>query len=78
MVMHQGLIKHFLVRNIDSYGLISVTEEGLEFLKNPHPLMLAEDRNFTETNNNDDDDDDDLTPSAGKPVPVRIRFFCQC
>lgn len=66
MVMHQGLIKHFLVRNIDSYGLISVTEEGLEFLKNPHPLMLAEDRNFTETNNNDDDDDDDLTPSAGK------------
>ena len=65
MVMLQGLIKHFLMRNIDSYGLISVTEEGLEFLKNPHPLMLAEDRNFTETNN-DDYDDYDLKTSAGK------------
>ena len=35
MVIHQGIIRHFLKRNIDSYGLVSVTDEGLAFAAAP-------------------------------------------
>ena len=64
MVIHQGIIRHFLKRNIDSYGLVSVTDEGLAFADAPTELMLAADRSFSEGNADDDDDDD-------APVPVK-------
>lgn len=65
MVIHQGIIKHFLKRNIDSYGLVSVTDEGLAFAAAPTELMLAADRSFSEGNADDDDDDDAPVPAKG-------------
>lgn len=67
MVIHQGIIRHFLKRNIDSYGLVSVTDEGLAFAAAPTELMLAADRSFSEGNADEDDDDDAPVPakSAG-------------
>lgn len=65
MVIHQGIIRHFLKRNIDSYGLISVTDEGLAFAAAPTELMLAADRSFSEGNADDDDDDDAPVPAKG-------------
>ena len=63
-VIHQGLINHLLNKEIESYGLINVTEAGLEFLANPHPLMLTEEREFAE--GDDDDDDVQALASASK------------
>lgn len=65
MVIHQGIIRHFLKRNIDSYGLVSVTDEGLAFSAAPTELMLAADRSFSEGNADDDDDDDAPVPAKG-------------
>lgn len=65
MVIHQGIIRHFLKRNIDSYGLVSVTDEGLAFAAAPTELMLAADRSFSEDNADDDDDDDAPVPAKG-------------
>lgn len=65
MVIHQGIIRHFLKRNIDSYGLVSVTDEGLAFTAAPTELMLAADRSFSEGNADDDDDDDAPVPAKG-------------
>lgn len=65
MVIHQGIIRHFLKRNIDSYGLVSVTDEGLAFAAAPTELMLASDRSFSEGNADDDDDDDAPVPAKG-------------
>ena len=59
-VIHQGLILHYLDKDIDNYGLIFATEEGRDFLEHSHEVMLVEDRTFSE---GVDDDDDD--PSAG-------------
>ena len=59
-VIHQGLILHLLHKDIESYGLISVTARGQEFFENPHELMLTEDREFAEG-----EDDDDDTPAGG-------------
>ena len=63
-VIHQGLINHLLDKEIESYGLINVTEAGLEFLASPHPLMLTEEREFAE--GDDDDDDVQALASASK------------
>ena len=62
-VIHQGLILHLLDKEIESYGLISVTEKGLEFFNSPYPLMLTEEREFVE---GEDDDDDTYGAAANR------------
>ena len=57
-VIHQGLILHLLVKEIETYGLISVTPQGREFLEHPYELMLVEDRTFSADTQDDEDDDD--------------------
>lgn len=54
-VIHQGMILHLLHKDIESYGLISVTEKGLEFYENPYELKLTEDREFAEGEDDDED-----------------------
>ena len=63
-VIHQGLILHFLHKDIESYGLISVTEEGARFAEKPYCLMLTEEREFAE--GEDDDEDMAAVAAAGK------------
>ena len=46
-VMHQGIILHLLDKEIETYGLISVTPQGEEFYRNPQRLELVEDRVFS-------------------------------
>ena len=60
-VIHQGLVLHLLHKDIESYGLIFTTDEGISFLKEPYELMLTEDREFS-----DGVDDDDDTAAAAK------------
>ncbi len=58
-VIHQGLVLHLLYKDIESYGLISVTDLGREFFAEPCELMLTEDREFA-----DGEDDDEETAAA--------------
>lgn len=62
-VIRQGLVLHLLDKDIERYGLITVTPEGMEFYEKPYKLMLTEDREFVE---GEDDDDDDIPAGAGK------------
>ena len=59
-VIHQGLILHLLHKDIESYGLISVTDAGKAFFDAPYELMLTEEREFTDG----EDDDDDMAAAA--------------
>lgn len=60
MIIHQGLILHFLNRDIESYGVVSATGKGMEFVAEPYELMLAGERDFAEG-----DDEDDDAPATG-------------
>lgn len=60
-VLHQGLLAHLLEKEIETYGLIYVTDLGRQFLENPWQLDLVEDRHFSSTGGGDDDDDDEAT-----------------
>ena len=62
-VIHQGLILHFLDKDIDKPGEILATDAGLEFYLHPHELLLVEDRTFT--GEGDDDDEDPAAVRGG-------------
>ena len=62
-VIRQGLVLHLLDKDIERYGLISVTPGGRRFYEEPYKLMLTEDREFVD---GEDDDDDEPAAGAGK------------
>jgi ATP-dependent DNA helicase RecQ len=45
-VVHQALLKQLLVKDIDNYGLLKITQEGLKFLKKPYSIMLTRDHDY--------------------------------
>ena len=49
MVIRQALIAKFLTKDIENYGLLKLTQKGMEFLKNPISFMLAEDHDYADT-----------------------------
>lgn len=49
MVIRQALIATFLTKDIENYGLLKVTEKGMDFLKNPGSFMLAEDHDYSDS-----------------------------
>ncbi len=49
MVIRQALIAKFLTKDIENYGLLKVTQKGIEFLEKPVSFMLAEDHDYADT-----------------------------
>ncbi len=49
MVIRQALIAKFLNKDIENYGLLKLTQKGMEFLENPTSFMLAEDHDYADT-----------------------------
>ena len=49
MVIRQALIAKFLTKDIENYGLLKLTEKGMEFLEKPTSFMLAEDHDYADT-----------------------------
>ncbi len=57
-VIHQGLIARLLSKEIESYGLIHVTDLGRSFAAEPWALPLVEDRVFAASGDDEEDDDE--------------------
>ena len=47
-VIRQGLIMGLIDKNIENYGLISITPAGEKFINNPTMVRIAEDRDYDE------------------------------
>jgi len=45
-VIRQALIERLLTKDIENYGLLKISPEGLEFLKSPYSMMLMDDRDY--------------------------------
>ena len=74
-VIHQGIILHYLDKDIENYGLIYATDEGLEFYLNPHEVMLVEDRTFSEGEDEDDEDSAAAVHGGGGGDPVLLSML---
>ncbi len=49
MVFRRALISRLIEKDIEQYGVIKITKEGLDFIEHPKEFMLMEDRNFEES-----------------------------
>lgn len=45
-VIRQSLIARLLVKDIDNYGLLKLSPEGLKFIDNPYSIMLTMDHDY--------------------------------
>lgn len=45
-VIRQALIAGYIRKDVENYGLLKITDEGREFLKNPKSFMIVEDKEF--------------------------------
>lgn len=61
-VLRQSIVNGFLIKDIENYGLLRLSEKGQAFLKKPYSIQFTRDHDF----NNTDKDDDDFGASGGK------------
>ena len=58
-LLRQVLVSGYLSKDIETYGVIKITKEGLDFIKNPVSFMMSEDHEYTEA-------DDETIVTGGK------------
>jgi len=56
-VLHQGLLLHLLEKEIETYGLLYVTQKGEDFYSDPYEIRLVEDRVFLGKGSDDEDEE---------------------
>ncbi len=60
-VIRQAIVLHLINKDVEKYGLLTVSEDGEKFFNEPHSILLTEDREFL-----DSDDDDTITIGTNK------------
>ncbi|MCO6146866.1 DNA helicase RecQ [Flavobacterium sp. NRK1] len=58
-LIRQVLVEGYLAKDIETYGVLRLTEKGAEFIKNPKSFMMSEDHDYNES-------DDETTVTASK------------
>ena len=69
-VVRQALIMNFINKDIESYGVLKVTQKGRDFLEKPYSITLSKDHNY------DGSDDDSIVSAGGaKSGALDITLF---
>ncbi|HJS00995.1 MAG TPA: RecQ family ATP-dependent DNA helicase [Flavobacterium sp.] len=58
-LLRQVLVEGFLSKDIETYGIVKITQKGLDFIKNPESFMMSEDHEYSEA-------DDEAIVTASK------------
>ncbi len=48
-LLRQVLVAGFLSKDIETYGIVKITDKGLDFIKNRHSFMMSEDHEYNES-----------------------------
>ena len=54
-VIRQACVLQFLKKDIEQYGLISLTQAGKDYLAKPYSIMISEDRKFEDSSSADEE-----------------------
>jgi ATP-dependent DNA helicase RecQ len=47
-LLRQVLVAGYLAKDIETYGIVKITDKGLDFIKNPSSFMMSEDHEYNE------------------------------
>ena len=48
-LLRQVLVEGYLAKDIETYGIVKITDKGLDFIKNPVSFMMSEDHEYNES-----------------------------
>jgi ATP-dependent DNA helicase RecQ len=48
-LLRQVLVAGYLTKDIETYGIVKISDKGLDFIKNPSSFMMSEDHEYNET-----------------------------
>lgn len=65
-VVRQSMVAGFLIKEIENYGLLRVSEGGFNYMANPYPFMLSKDRDY--------EGEDDEASSSGTAALDSVLF----
>ncbi len=68
-VVRQGVLAGYIRKDIENYGVLKATEKGKQFLDNPTPFMVVEDKQF------DDNDGEEHSGSSAVLDPVLFSML---
>ncbi len=75
-VIRQILLHDFLEKDIENYGVLKVSEKGMDFTENPYPVTLARDHDFSTAADDEDNENDPSGHPAGKACdPVLFELL---
>lgn len=69
-VLRQALVAGFINKDIENYGLLSVSDQGKEFIKNPKSFTLTKDHDYESA-----DDELEGKSGEGKTAAVDTELF---
>ncbi len=52
-IIRQAIVLGFLKKEIEKYGILKITDKGQDFLMNPKPVMLSEERDYRDVDTGD-------------------------
>jgi ATP-dependent DNA helicase RecQ len=70
-VIRQSLINNLIVKDIENYGLLKITDEGKKFLEKPFSIMLTKDHDYDKA----EDDEDFFADGAAKTSTADQTLF---
>ena len=52
-IVRQTVVLDYLAKEVEKYGVLHLTEKGQSFISEPHPVMLANQRDFSDVDSGD-------------------------
>jgi ATP-dependent DNA helicase RecQ len=72
-VLRQCLLNGLLAKDIDSIGLVHITEQGIDFIENPRAITLTKDHDF-EAEKQEEEDEEKVQQSAGHDEALFVQL----
>ncbi|GAA5221777.1 DNA helicase RecQ [Membranihabitans marinus] len=73
-MFRQGILKKFIVKDIETYGVLKLTDEGRAFIKKPHEIKLGINRSYETMEENEVDY---ASSRAGALDDTLFKMLCQ-
>lgn len=67
-VIRQALISEYITKSVENYGVLKLTDKGLDFLEEPESFKITEDRNY-------DEEEIETEPQSGAVCAVDPVLF---
>lgn len=75
-LIRQMMVEGFIVKDIEEFGLLKITDSGREFLKKPFSIKVALNHDYRELDTEDDDDDEGANAgNGGSTDPVLLDML---